>query len=69
MKEIIIPGYFTETTCKKLKEKMDGKSFMNFQISYSNCCGNCNLIVRGEASSKKDLQEMFFHYALSMLAA
>lgn len=69
MKEIVIPGYFTEATCEKIKAKMDGKTFMNFEICFSNCCGNCSLIVRGEAGSKKELQEMFFHYALTMLAA
>ena len=68
MKEIYIPGYFTEGYCKKIQEKMNGATYMNFDITYSNCCGNCTLIVRGKASSKKELQEMFFSYALCLVA-
>lgn len=69
MKEIIIPGFFPASTCKKIKDKMDGKTFMNFEVFFSNCCGNCSLIVRGEAESEQELQEMFFHCALNLLAA
>lgn len=69
MKEIIIPGYFSATVCEKIKAKMDGKTFMNFEVSFSNCCGNCSLIVRGEADTEQELQEMFIHCALNMLAA
>lgn len=69
MKEIILPGFFSESNCKKIKEKMDGKTFMNFEVFFSNCCGNYKLIVRGNADDEQELHDMFFAYALTMLAA
>lgn len=38
-------GYFSESECQRIKEIMDGKSFMDFDVSWSNQAGNCILIV------------------------
>ena len=38
-------GYFCESECQRIKEIMDGKTFMNFTVGWSNCAGNCALIV------------------------
>ena len=68
--EIMIEGYFPKEICEKLKEKLSGKTYMQFEISYSNYCGNCNLSVSTKypRTSKKDLKEMFMHCALWELA-
>ena len=39
-------GYFTEGQAKRIKERMDGKSFMNFEVTWSSNAGNCTLIVK-----------------------
>lgn len=69
MSEVIISGYYTENQCKKIKEKMQGKSFFNFDISYSNSAGNCSLIVRTdiEKYSSDKLKEMFVYCCISEL--
>lgn len=64
-------GYFTENQCKRIKEKMQGKTFFNFDISYSNQAGNCILIINSDNTNDytpQDLKEMFLHYCLSQLA-
>lgn len=68
--EVIFDGYFTKDICEKLKEKLSGKTYMQFEISYSNYCGNCNLCVstRRPRTSKRELKEHFIYYALSKLA-
>ena len=68
--EVIFDGYFTKDIFEKLKEKLSGKTYMQFEISYSNYCGNCNLCVstRRPRTSKRELKEHFIYYALSKLA-
>lgn len=70
MIETIIDGYFLESQCLKIKEKMQGKSFLNFDIAYSNQAGNCKLIVRSKNSnySEIELKEMFIYCCISELA-
>lgn len=45
MKEIYFEeiGYFTSTECEKIKKIMDGRTFMDFEVIYSNCAGNCTI--------------------------
>ena len=38
-------GFFSESAMKGLKKKAEGKTFMEFRIKWSNCAGNCTLIV------------------------
>ena len=68
--EIMIEGYFPKEICEKLKEKLSGKTYMQFEISYSNYCGNCNLSVSTKypRTSKKELKEHFIFHALWKLA-
>ncbi len=63
-------GYFTEDQCKRLKEKLQGKTFLHFDIAYSNECGNCTLIVRTNNTnySLAEMKEMFISYCISELA-
>lgn len=58
-------GYFGESECQKIKEKLEGKTYMNFHISWSNCCGNCTLIVGTECDETvEEIRTMFLHVAL-----
>lgn len=77
MLEVMMPGYFTESQCKAIKEKLEGKTFYKFQISWGNCAGNCTLIVRSAINKESnydipytngDLRDMFISYCISELA-
>lgn len=69
-----IEGYFTESQAKKLKEKMQGKSYLNFSVEYSNENGNCTLIVstdyyeENEFNTKEEFEQAlhgdFMYFAL-----
>lgn len=68
-------GYFTESECKALKQKLDGKTIMNFTISWSSFAGNCTLILKTDYEDKEnyqdaeeDIKNSFMHYVLSAYA-
>lgn len=62
-------GYFTESTMEKIKEIMDGESFMNFEVAWSNCAGNCTLIVKTDyEDTEENIKGMFLAFALNLLA-
>ena len=66
-----IDGYFTESECKAIKAKMQGKTFFNFDITYSNFAGNCELTVTSDNDNgytDKDLKEMFIYACIGELA-
>lgn len=72
MKEYIFTelGYFTEKGCENIKNALDGKTYMNFSITWSNCAGNCTLIVRTNyEDTEENIKRLFFHVALSELAS
>ena len=71
MKEYIFTelGYFTKKECENIKNALDGKTYMNFSITWSNCAGNCTLIVRTDyEDTEENIKSFFFHVALSELA-
>ena len=71
MNEIILTdlGYFMEPTAKKIKELMQNRSFMNFQVSYSNYAGNCTLIVRTDYEAREEkIKSFFLHCLITALA-
>lgn len=70
MIEVIMGGYYTERQCEKIKEKMQGKTFFNFDITYSNNAGNCSLIVKSDiiGYTSEELKEMFVFCCISELA-
>ena len=70
MKEIIFNelGYFTENAMKKLKNAMEGKTFMNFKISWSNLAGNCTLVVSTDYDETvEEIKNFFLASALTTL--
>jgi len=71
MLQTYIDGYFTEKQCKAIQEKMQGKTFFNFDIKYSNEAGNCTLIVSSDNTNDytpQKLKEMFICACISELA-
>ena len=65
MKEYVFMelGYFTKDTCERIKKAMDGRTFMNFKISWSNCAGNCTLIVATDYNDTEEHIKQFFLFA------
>lgn len=58
-------GYFTETTCKKIQTALEGTTFMNFKISWSNRAGNCTLIVATDyEETEQEIKNFFLACAL-----
>ena len=67
--EVMFDGNLPKEYCENLKERFSGKTYMQFEISYSNYAGNCNLIVRTKyKTSKKELKEFFVFCVLCELA-
>ena len=61
-------GFFCEQTLRKIKEKMDGATYMNFPVKWSNCAGNCNLIVTTDYDApEQEVKNFFLHCALSKI--
>lgn len=61
-------GYFDERTCKAIKEEMDGKTYMNFNVGWSNCAGNCTLIVETDYDdAEAEIKNMFLHCVLDLI--
>lgn len=63
-------GYFAERDCKAFKNALEGSTFMNFHISWSNWAGNCTLIVRTdyEETTEDDMKNFFLFAALNKLS-
>lgn len=61
-------GYFDERQCKAIKDAMQGKTYMNFNIKWSNCAGNCTLIICTDYEGKESkIKNFFLHCALGQI--
>lgn len=61
-------GYFTEGECKAIKENLQGKTYMNFDITWSNRAGNCTLIVKTDYDdTESEIKNFFLGFALRCL--
>ena len=66
-------GYFTENRCEAIRNRLQGKSFLKFDIGWSNYASNCTLIVGagiethadGSEITEEELVTMFLHVALN----
>ncbi len=65
MKEYVFEelGFFTQNTCERIKKAMDGRTFMNFKVKYSNCAGNCTLIICTDYDDTEEHIKNFFLFA------
>lgn len=63
-----VDGYFSRSTCENIKQKFEGKTFMNFHIEYGGFAGNYTITVTSDIEENdKELAEMFIHYVLANL--
>lgn len=72
MKEYLFTelGFFTKDSCERIKKAMDGRTFMNFKVEYSNCAGNCTLIICTDyEETEENIKNFFLHCALEALAS
>lgn len=70
MKEYIFEelGYFSERECAAIKDELQGYSYMNFDIAWSNCAGNCTLILRTNYEEEpQEIKNFFLHCALGKI--
>lgn len=71
MKEYVFTelGFFTKDTCERIKKAMDGRTFMNFKVEYSNCAGNYTLIICTDyEDTEENIKKFFLHCVLEVLA-
>ena len=63
-------GYFTDTACQRIKEKLEGKTYMHFQIGWSNWANvNCVLIIKTDYdATPEEIKNTFIWLALNELA-
>ncbi len=61
-------GYFSQRECEKIREKLQGKTFMRFGVGWVNQAGNCNLVISTDYDApESEVKEMFLHAALSAI--
>jgi hypothetical protein len=71
MKEYVFTelGFFTKDSCERIKKAMDGRTFMNFKVKYSNFAGNCTLIIcTNYEGTEAEIKNFFLHCVLEVLA-
>ena len=72
MKEYVFTelGFFTKDNCERIKKAMEGKTFMNFKVEYSNCAGNYTLIICTDyEDTEENIKNFFLHCVLEALAS
>lgn len=59
--QITISGWYTEEVCQRIQDRLNGKSYLEFQITYSNENGNCAIIVSSDQphTTRQELGELF----------
>lgn len=63
-----IDGYFNTEQCKVIKEKTQGKTYLNFNVEYGGMAGNNTIIVSSKnGQDDEELKEMFIYYALNQI--
>ena len=61
-------GYFAERECQAIKDCLQGYSYMNFDIAWSNQAGNCILILRTDYDdTPENIKAFFLHFALGQI--
>lgn len=51
-----------------INKKMEGKTFMNFEVAYSNFAGNCTLIIKTDYEAEpQKIKNFFLYFALNQL--
>lgn len=63
-------GNLCEQDCKSIKRVMEGATYYNFEISWSNYAGNCQLIVKTDypEANEAEVKRMFVSAFFSTMA-
>ena len=64
-------GNLSEMDCQSIKSIMDGETYYNFNVSWSNYAGNCQLIISTDYPDKVDEEQVkntFMHAYFSKTA-
>lgn len=68
MKRYEIEGYFSNSQAEKIKQKLQGKTYMNFNVEYGGMAGNNTIIITSnEAESDEDLKDFVIFYVLTLI--
>ena len=64
-----VEGYFSKEQCIRIKEKLQGKTYFNFNIQYGGMAGNNNIIVTSDNKdhNNEELKSMFIFNVLNLL--
>ena len=64
-------GYLRDTDVKAIKERLQGRSYMHFDIRYSSYAGNYTLVVGTSRpdTTEEELAHMFLAVAMTELAS
>lgn len=70
MTSYTLPGYYSTKDAQRIKDRMNGKTYMNFKVEFGGVAGNNEIIVMTdrEDTTETELQEMFVSYALTNIA-
>lgn len=61
-----LPGFYSTKQCQRIKEKLQGRTFMNFDVQYGGVAGNNSiLITSNEECDEKELQHMIMFFILN----
>lgn len=61
-------GYFTKPVVEQIKRIMDGTTFMNFEVCYSNYAGNYTLGVKtAYDDTEEEIKQFFLNAVLHYL--
>lgn len=63
-----IDGYFSKDRCELIKEKLTGKTYLNFQFQYGGVADNKVLSVyTDQETTKEELESMFIYVLINEL--
>ena len=62
-------GYMPATMCEKIKKVMDGRTYMNFEVIYSNYAVNCTLGCKTSyEASESEIRNFFLACLIGSMA-
>ena len=63
-----LPGYYSKERCEIIREKLTGKTYLNFQFQYGGMANNNVLSVyTDQETTEKELESMFIYCLINEL--
>jgi len=65
----ILPGYYSTNTAKRIKEKLEGKTFFNFRVEFGGIAHNNQIIIMSdyEGYTDQEFSDMVIGFAFELL--